>query len=113
MAGGEGVDHVVDVGGQGTMAQSLRAVRPGGTISVIGVLSGTNLSLQMGQIVTRHVRLQGITVGSGDDFAQMAKAMVKHNIHPAISRVFAFEELHPALEFMSSGKHFGKICIRH
>jgi len=113
IAGGEGVDHVVDVGGQGTMAQSLRAVRPGGAISVIGVLSGANLNVQMGQIVTRHVRLQGITVGSGDDFAQMARAMAQHKIHPAIGRVFAFEELHPALEFMSSGKHFGKICIKH
>ena len=71
-AGGEGVDHVVEVGGQRTMAQSLRAVRPGGTISVIGVLSGATLNVPLGQIVTRHVRLQGITVGNGDDFAQMA-----------------------------------------
>jgi NADPH:quinone reductase-like Zn-dependent oxidoreductase len=67
----------------------------------------------MGQIVTRHVRLQGITVGSGDDFAHMAKAITQHKLHPAIDRVFGFEELHPALEFMSSGKHFGKICLKH
>jgi NADPH:quinone reductase-like Zn-dependent oxidoreductase len=112
-AGGEGVDHVVEVGGQGTMAQSLRAVRPGGTISVIGVLSGATLNVPLGQIVTRHVRLQGITVGNGDDFAQMARAMARHKVHPAISRVFAFEELHPALDFLSSGRHFGKICIKH
>ena len=113
IAGGEGVDQVVDVGGQNTMVQSLRAVRPGGTVSVIGVLSGANLNLQMGQIVTRHIRLQGITVGSGDDFARMARAMAQHKLRPAIGRVFNFEELHPALEFMSTGKHFGKICIKH
>jgi NADPH:quinone reductase-like Zn-dependent oxidoreductase len=113
IAGGEGVDHVVEVGGQATMAQSLRAVRPGGTISVIGVLSGATLNVPLGQIVTRHVRLQGITVGSGDDFAQMAGAIARHKVHPAISRVFAFEELRPALDFLASGKHFGKICIRH
>jgi len=113
IAGGEGVDHVVEVGGQGTMAQSLRAVRPGGTISVIGVLSGATLNVPLGQIVTRHVRLQGITVGSGDDFAQMAAAIARHKVHPAISRVFAFEQLHPALDFLASGKHFGKICIKH
>jgi NADPH:quinone reductase-like Zn-dependent oxidoreductase len=113
ITGGEGVDHVVEVGGQGTMAQSLRAVRPGGTISVIGVLSGATLNVPLGQIVTRHVRLQGITVGSGDDFAQMAEAIARHKVHPAISRVFAFEELHPALDFLASGKHFGKICIKH
>ncbi len=112
-AGGEGVDHVVEVGGQLTMAQSLRAVRPGGTISVIGVLSGATLNVPLGQIVTRHVRLQGITVGNGDDFAQMARAMALHKVHPAISREFAFEELHTALDFLASGKHFGKICIRH
>ena len=113
IAGGEGVDHVVEVGGQGTMAQSLRAVRAGGTISVIGVLSGATLNVPLGQIVTRYVRLQGITVGSGDDFAQMAEAMALHKVHPAISRVFAFEQLHPALDFLASGKHFGKICIKH
>jgi NADPH:quinone reductase-like Zn-dependent oxidoreductase len=113
IAGGEGVDHVVEVGGQATMAQSLRAVRPGGTISVIGVLSGASLNVPLGQIVTRHVRLQGITVGSGDDFAQMAGAITRHKVHPAIGRVFAFEELRPALDFLASGKHFGKICIRH
>lgn len=112
-AGGEGVDHVVEVGGQLTMAQSLRAVRPGGTISVIGVLSGATLNVPLGQIVTRHVRLQGITVGNGDDFAKMARAIALHKVHPAISRVFAFEELHTALDFLASGKHFGKICIRH
>ena len=113
IAGGESVDHVVEVGGQGTMAQSLRAVRAGGTISVIGVLSGATLNVPLGQIVTRYVRLQGITVGSGDDFAQMAEAMALHKVHPAISRVFAFEQLHPALDFLASGKHFGKICIKH
>jgi NADPH:quinone reductase-like Zn-dependent oxidoreductase len=113
IAGGDGVDHVVEVGGQGTMAQSLRAVRPGGTISVIGVLSGATLNVPLGQIVTRHVRLQGITVGSGDDFAHMAGAITKHKIHPAIGRVFDFDQLLTALDFMSSGKHFGKICIRH
>ena len=113
IAGGEGVDHVVDVGGQITMPQSLRAVRTGGTISTIGVLSGGVLNVPLGQIVTRHVRLQGITVGSGDDFAQMAKAVAQHKIRPVVSQAFAFEELRVAFDYMSTGKHFGKICIKH
>ena len=113
IASGDGVDHVVEVGGQGTMPQSLRAVRAGGTISMIGVLSGGTMNVPLGQIVTRHVRLQGITVGSGDDFARMAKAMGQHKLRPVISRVFAFEELRLALDYMASGKHFGKICIKH
>lgn len=110
---GEGVDHVVEVGGQDTMVQSLRAVRPGGVISLIGVLSGAALKVPLGPIVTGHVRLQGITVGNADDFLAMSRAMNQHSIHPAVSRVFAFEQLRSALDFMSSGAHFGKICIKH
>ncbi len=110
---GEGVDHVVEVGGENTMAQSLRAVRPGGVISVIGVLSGGALNIPLGPIVTGHVRLQGITVGSRCDFLAMARAMSRHTIHPAVSRVFEFARLPSALEFMASGAHFGKICIKH
>ncbi len=113
IAGGEGVDHVVDVGGHDTLSQSLRAVRPGGTISLIGVLSGGSLELPLGPIVTRHIRLQGITVGSRDDFETMCRAIVRHALRPAIDRVFAFEELPAALAHLASGKHFGKIAIRH
>ncbi len=113
ITGGKGVDHIVEVGGEGTLPQSLRAIRPGGTISMIGVLSGGAMNVSLGQIVTRHVRLQGITVGNRDDFDQMAKAMILNKIHPTIDRVFAFEELRTALDHLASGKHFGKICIKH
>ncbi len=68
LAGGDGVDHIVEVGGQQTLPQSLRAIRPGGTISMIGVLSGPVLDVRLGMVVTRQVRLQGITVGSRDGF---------------------------------------------
>jgi NADPH:quinone reductase-like Zn-dependent oxidoreductase len=113
IAGGEGVDHVIEVGGQGTLPQSLRAVRTGGTISLIGVLAGGNMDLPLGPVVTRHIRMQGITVGNRDDFIQMAAAMAQHNLKPVIDRVFAFEELRPALDYLASGRHFGKIGIEH
>jgi NADPH:quinone reductase-like Zn-dependent oxidoreductase len=113
IAGGDGVDHVVEVGGQQTLSQSLRAVRVGGTISMIGVLSGGTLDARLGPIVTRHVRLQGITVGSRDDFEAMARAIALHGLRPAIDRVFRFEELREALDHLARGQHFGKICIRH
>jgi NADPH:quinone reductase-like Zn-dependent oxidoreductase len=71
------------------------------------------MNVPLGQIVTRHVRLQGITVGNRDDFVAMADAMTHHNLRPVIDRVFPFEKLHPALEYMATGKHFGKICIKH
>lgn len=113
IAGGDGVDHIVEVGGQGTLPQSLRAIRTGGTISLIGVLAGGKMDIPLGPIVTRHVRLQGITVGNRDDFSNMAKAIAHHRLHPAIDRTFAFDEIHHALEHLSSGQHFGKITIKH
>jgi NADPH:quinone reductase-like Zn-dependent oxidoreductase len=113
MTAGRGVDHVVEVGGQRTLPQSLRAVRPGGTISMIGVLAGSTMDAALGLVVTRHVRLQGITVGSADDYRAMSKAIALHGMRPVVDRVFAFEELHQALQYLASGEHFGKICIRH
>jgi NADPH:quinone reductase-like Zn-dependent oxidoreductase len=112
IAGGEGVDHVIELGGQHTLAQSLRAVRTGGTISLIGVLSGGTLAAPLGQVVTRHIRMQGITVGNTHDFEAMSRAMAQHRLKPVVDREFAFEELLPALEHLRSGRHFGKVAIR-
>ncbi|MDM8525245.1 NAD(P)-dependent alcohol dehydrogenase [Desulfococcaceae bacterium HSG8] len=113
MVGSDGIDHVVEVGGQGTFPQSLRAVRTGGTISVIGVLAGGKMDVPLGPIVTRHVRMQGITVGSRDDFVKMADAIAQNKLHPVIDKVFAFDELFAAFDYLSNCKHFGKICIKH
>lgn len=112
IAGADGVDHVIELGGQHTLAQSLRAVRTGGTLSLIGVLSGGTLAAPLGQVVTRHVKLQGITVGNTDDFESMSRAMTRHRLRPVIDREYAFEDLLPALEHLRSGSHFGKIAIR-
>jgi len=113
IAGGDGVDHIVEVGGQGTLPQSLRAIRTGGTISLIGVLAGGKMDIPLGPIVTRHVRMQGITVGSRKDFNNMVRAITQNRLHPVIDRIFAFNEIRLALEYLSSGQHFGKITIRH
>ncbi|MCX8004388.1 MAG: zinc-binding dehydrogenase, partial [Burkholderiaceae bacterium] len=64
-------------------------------------------------VVTRQVRLQGITVGHRDGFEAMLRAIEQHRLRPVIDRVFAFEELRAALDYLRSGAHFGKICIRH
>ncbi len=111
--GGRGFDHIVELGGEKTLPQSLRAIRPGGTISMIGVLSGSALSAPLGHVVTRQVRLQGITVGHRDGFEAMMRAIDQHRLRPVIDRVFAFEQLKDALAYLKSGAHFGKICIRH
>ena len=110
-AGGDGVDQVIEVGGSATLPQSLRAVRAGGTISLIGVLSGAKIDAALGPIVTRQVRLQGIACGSRDGFEAMLRAIAEHHLRPAIDRVFAGEELHPALAHLATGAQFGKVCL--
>ncbi len=113
IAGEDGVDHIVEVGGQGTLPQSLRAIRTGGTISLIGVLAGRKMDVPLGPVVTRHVRMQAITVGNREDFINMARAIAQHTLHPVIDRTFPFDEIRLALEHLSSGRHFGKITIKH
>ena len=113
MAGADGVDLIVEVGGQQTLPQSLRAIRAGGTISLIGVLSGLNMDVSLGLIVIRKVRLQGITVGNRDGMEAMMRAISQHAIKPVIDRTFTFEELRQALDYLVRGLHFGKICIQH
>jgi NADPH:quinone reductase-like Zn-dependent oxidoreductase len=113
LAGGDGIDHILELGGQQTLSQSIRAIRPAGTISLIGVLSGNRMDIPLGPIVTRQIRMQGITVGSRDGFEAMVKAIALHRIRPVVDSIFAFDDLHPALAYLKSGQHFGKICIRH
>ena len=111
LSGGRGVDHVVDVGGAATLEQSLRAVRVGGTVSVIGVLSGAATSINVASILMQHVRLQGILVGSRGGFERMNRAIGHHDLRPVVDRVFPFSETPAAFEYMTAGRHFGKVCI--
>ena len=113
MAGGDGVDLIVEVGGQKTLPQSLRAIRAGGTINLIGVLSGLNMDVSLGLIVIRKVRLQGITVGNRDGMEAMMRAMSQHAVKPVIDRTFTFEKLRDGLDYLARGVHFGKVCIQH
>ena len=110
-SGGEGIDHIVEVGGPETLPQSLRAIRPGGTISMIGVLSGPEMKAQLGLIVTRQVRLQGITVGHRDGFEAMCRGIQESGIKPVVDRVLPFDKLPEAMELLPQGRHFGKICL--
>jgi NADPH:quinone reductase-like Zn-dependent oxidoreductase len=112
LTGGLGVDHVLEVGGAGTLPQSLRAVRMGGRISLIGVLAGGAGQVNPLPILMKNVRSQGIYVGSREMFEAMNRAIALHKLRPVVDRVFAFAEIREALRHMESGGHFGKICIR-
>lgn len=113
-AGGRGVDLVVEVGGAGTLGQSLRAVRVGGTLAMIGVLSGGRADINLGLVVTRDVRLQGITIGSRDMFEEMVRAIDRNGLAPQIDdRVWDFDEAPAALAALPEGRHYGKMCLRY
>jgi NADPH:quinone reductase-like Zn-dependent oxidoreductase len=110
--GGRNADLVIDVAGANSLGQSLRAVRVSGTIALIGVLSGATAELELGRVVTQAIRLQGVTLGSRNDFEQMVAAIERHKLVPAIdARRFAFTEVAAAIAAIAEGRHFGKICI--
>ncbi len=112
LTGGEGVDHVIEVGGVGTLTQSMRAVRMGGTISLIGVLAGTETALNLTPLLMQDIRLQGVIVGHREAFEEMNRAIAAHGLKPVVDRVFPIEDSKTAFELMGSGGHFGKLCIR-
>ncbi|MEM6793868.1 MAG: NAD(P)-dependent alcohol dehydrogenase [Acidobacteriota bacterium] len=108
---GRGVDHVIEVGGADTLEQSLRAIRLGGEISLIGILGGAKAQLALTSVLMQNVRIQGILVGSRESFSDMLRAFESHRIRPVVDRVFPFEESREAFFYMSGGLHLGKICI--
>ncbi len=112
LTSGEGVDHVVEVGGSDTMSRSLRAVRMHGTVSVIGVLSGAEPAVSPTSILMNSVRVQGIYVGSRAMFERMNRAIQFHRTKPVIDKSFAWTDVKEALRYMESRQHFGKICLK-
>jgi NADPH:quinone reductase-like Zn-dependent oxidoreductase len=112
ISGGRGVDHVVEVGGAATLEQSIRAIRPSGVISLIGVLSGAAGQVNLGPVVTQNVRLQGVTVGSRTMFENMNRALERHRVQPPIDdKRYRLEEFRAALEAFPQGRHFGKVVV--
>lgn len=110
--GGRGVDLVLDVGGEATLGQSLRAVRPGGTICIIGNLSGARPKLDLLPVLMNDVRLQGVFVGSRERFEALLRALEANRVRPVVDRVFELEQVRAALSYLQSGAHFGKVCLR-
>jgi NADPH:quinone reductase-like Zn-dependent oxidoreductase len=109
---GAGVDYVVEVGGPGTINRSLQAVRYGGVISLMGVLTGFANEVSTSDILHKNVRVQGVYVGSREMFEAMNRAIAFHQLRPIVDRVFPFHEAPQALAFLESGAHFGKVVVR-
>lgn len=112
LTGGRGVDLVVDVGGPGTFDQSTAALRYGGTMSILGVLTGTSGPVSTYSIFHRNLRVLGIYVGSVEMAERFVRALSESELHPIIDWVFPFDEAQRAYQHLASGSHFGKVVIR-
>ncbi|PPQ66429.1 hypothetical protein CVT24_007195 [Panaeolus cyanescens] len=115
---GEGVDHVIEVGGEDTLLKSLNAVKFGGTIHIVGILASVNFDAPNPNVVRplifKAASLRGIHVGSLHDFQQMNKALAAYPeiTRPVVDKVFAFDEVIEALEYFEAQKHVGKVVIK-
>lgn len=107
-----GVDHVIEVGGAGTLGNSFQAVRAGGRISLIGLLTGFGGEFNPLAVLFKSVCFQGIRVGSREMFEAMNRAIAAAQLRPVIDRTFPFAEAPAAYRHLESGAHFGKVCIR-
>jgi len=109
---GRGADIVVDVGGEGSLGQAVLASRMAGHVAIVGVLGGFgNAEVPVTVAMTRNIKMQGVTVGSRNDFDAMCRFMETHEIRPVVSDTFPMTELARAIDHLEKGRHFGKIAI--
>lgn len=111
ITGGRGVDCVVDIGGAGTLDQSMIATRVGGHVALIGVLAGFAGPVQTGLLMAKNLRVQGLTVGSRKQQLDMIAAIDANGLLPEISDHFALADLADAFRHQAANRHFGKICV--
>ena len=108
---GEGVDHVIEVGGGGTLNQSVRDIKVGGHISLIGVLTGVSGEINTAAILARQAVVQGLIVGSRRQQQDFVRAIEATGLKPVIDRTFTLDQLPQAFRYQESEAHFGKIGI--
>ena len=111
LTGESGVDQVVEVGGAGTFVKSLRSIRPGGQVHIIGGVSGFTADVPLAEIIRKLVLVRGIYVGSRAMFEAMNRAVNLHLTKPVIDRVFKLADVPAAYQYQQSGQHFGKVVI--
>lgn len=109
--GGRGVDHVIEIGGPGTLAQSLAAARIGGHVSLIGILTGLTGELPVVTALIKQIQLKAVLVGSRRQQRDMIRAIDANDMKPVIDRSFGLEEIVEAFRYQESNRHFGKICL--
>ena len=108
---GRGVDHVVEVGGPGTLMQSATACRTGGHVALIGVLTGFTGDMSIPALFSNQIRISGISIGSRADQEDMIRAITVNRLKPVIDRRFALQDIVAAFNHYESRQHFGKVCL--
>lgn len=111
LTGGRGVDHVIELGGAGTLQKSIASVRTGGHVWLIGVLTGFEAKVDPLPILFKSVDVQGIYVGSREMFEAMNRAFAANGLTPVIDRTFPFREAREAFHCMQAAGHFGKLVV--
>ena len=107
----EGVDRVIEVGGAGTIAQSIRCLKPGGQAAMIGVLAGSTEPLNLLPLLMQQLTIRGVIVGNRQDFENCLAFAAQHRLQPVVDQRFKFEEAPQALAYLAAAKHFGKVVI--
>jgi NADPH:quinone reductase-like Zn-dependent oxidoreductase len=110
-SGGVGADFILEVGGGGTIEQSMKAVRIGGHIAIVGVVAGPGAGFNPAALIGNSAKLQGVSVGSREMFEAMCRAIEQHAIQPVVDKVFPWTQARAAFEAMAAGEHFGKIVL--
>jgi NADPH:quinone reductase-like Zn-dependent oxidoreductase len=108
---GRGVDHVVEVGGPATLAQSSAASRTGGHIALVGVLTGVAAQVSIPALFSNQIRISGISIGNRADQEDMIRAIAVNRLKPIVDRCFPLSDIVGAAEYYEAQRHFGKICI--
>ncbi len=111
--GKRGVDHVLEIGGPGTLAQSIVACRIGGHISMIGILTGVKGEVPTLALMAKQIKLQGIIVGSRAHQLDMIRGLEATGIRPVIDKTFPLVDLAAAFRYEEAAQHFGKICVEN
>ena len=108
---GRGVDAVIEIGGEGTLPQSITALRRGGHINVIGYLAGIGLGLSVFDLIERNANIHGLSVGNREQFEEMMDFVSEHDIRPVIGRTYSFDKAGQAIQDIARGGNFGKLVV--
>src|SRR5258706_9577539 len=107
----EMLPSLVEVGGPGTLTQSITPCRTGGHIALIGVLTGVAAEVSIPALFSNQIRISGISIGSRADQEDMIRAITANRLKPVVDRCFPLQEIVAAFKYYESQKHFGKVCL--